>query len=216
MHETVIVIGATGLIGSELVSCLAQTEGVERVVTLTRRPVEHASTKIQNHVVDFDRLTDSAHLFKGEVLFSCLGTTVKQAGSIEAQRIVDLDYQYAAAKLAAEQGVSHYILVSSSGANTKSLSPYLRMKGELEERVKSLVFKHISIVQPSLLLGERADNRRAESFAASVLPTLCKLPGLRRYRPIYGAEVAQRLVELSLGTAEGVQTLSLDEVFPLG
>ncbi|MBL4673220.1 MAG: hypothetical protein JKX81_13265 [Arenicella sp.] len=181
---------------------------------ITRRPIEYASEKVENHVVDFDHLGDHEDLFAGDILFSCLGTTVKQVGSIAAQRVVDLDHQYTAARIASEQGVSHYLLVSSSGAEQRSLNAYLKMKGELEVKVQSLAFQHISILQPSLLLGEREQSRRAEGWASKVLPVICKLPMLRRYRPIHGAKVAQKMVLLSQAPKLPFERFSLDQVFP--
>ena len=218
MSKTAIVIGATGLVGSQVVNQLIEAKHVSKVVTLTRRALrpseQHDCAKFENHVVDFDCLADSASLFKGDILFSCLGTTLKQAGSIQAQRVVDLDYQYQAAKLAAEQGVGHLLLVSSSGADSKSLSPYLKMKGELEDKIQDLAFSHISIFQPSLLLGNRHSTRAAEDIASKVLPLICKLPGLKRYRPIYGAEVAEKMVAESAQPKSAVRRFKLDEVFP--
>jgi len=214
MNKTAIVIGATGLIGSSLVQLLAKSEEFGLVKVITRRPIEYASSKIENHVIDFDSLSKNKHLFDADVLFSCLGTTLKQAGSVAAQRLVDLDYQYIAAKLASEQGVEHYLLVSSSGANHKSMSAYLKIKGELERKVQSLTFKHTSILQPSLLLGDRQRPRFFESLAAKVLPVLCRIPGLGRYRPIPSVFVAQKMLELSIRPSAGFQRIRLNEVFP--
>lgn len=214
MQETAIVIGATGLIGVQVVNALISAEHITRVVTITRRPMQYNSEKVENHVVDFDHLNECAYLFKGGFLFSCLGTTVKQAGSIQAQRVVDLDHQYTAATLAHQQGVSHYLLVSSSGANARSVSPYLKMKGELEQKVMALPFKSISIFQPSLLLGERDQGRMGESLGRRVLPLLCRLPGLKRYRPIDGLQVAQKMVQVSAKPGVGLEKFTLDEVFP--
>ena len=170
MKQTAIVIGATGLVGRALVAQLAQNDGVERIVTLTRRAVEYHSPKVENHVLDFAQLARHAELFRGDVLFSCLGTTRQQAGSIAAQRLVDVDYQFAAAQLAAQQGVRHYVLVSSSGADASSRNAYLQMKGELEQKVSALPFARISIVQPSLLLGERTERRVADLPAPRFAP----------------------------------------------
>ncbi|RBP51745.1 NAD-dependent epimerase/dehydratase family protein [Arenicella xantha] len=213
-NKTAIVIGATGLIGSAIVAQLERTDAFNSIVTLTRRPVAFNGNKVVNHVVDFDRLGDFSSLFKGDVLFSCLGTTLKQAGSIEAQRSVDLDYQLQAAEIACEQGVAHYLLVSSSGANAKSVSPYLKMKGELEQAIKALPFPRISIFQPSLLLGERQDTRAGEALASKLLPLICRLPGLRRYRPIRGTQVAHKMVSESLQAGAGTYTFKLEQVFP--
>ncbi len=215
MGQTAIVIGATGLVGQALVDRLAAADAIDKVVTLTRRPTRHSYAKVQNQVVAFDHLEDHAAAFAGDLLFSCLGTTRKQAGSIAAQRIVDVEYQYMAAQLAAAQGVRHYLLVSSSGANAESGNAYLRMKGELEQRVIVLPFKRISIFQPSLLLGHRAEPRPGEKLWSWILPPLCALPGLRRYRPIRAEQVAAKMVEASQRPGPALEFFRLDEIFPI-
>ena len=216
MKQTAIVIGATGLVGRALVAQLVQSNEFERILTLTRRAVRYDSPKVQNHVVDFADLSRYRELFQGDVLFSCLGTTLKQAGSIAAQRVVDVDYQFAAAQLAAQQGVRYYVLVSSSGADANSRNAYLQMKGELEQKVSTLPFERISIVQPSLLLGERPEHRMGEQLGARLLPLICKIPGLKRYRPIRGEQVAAKMIRISQSALESGQKLEyfrLDELF---
>ncbi len=215
MNKTAIVVGATGLVGKALVDQLAAADHIDRVVVLARRALSHPSDKVACHTVEFDKLDQYGDLFRGDILFSCLGTTRKQAGSIEAQRIVDFDYQYQAAQLAAKQGVEHYLLVSSSAANANSNNAYLKMKGELEERVEQLSFQRTSILQPSLLLGERDHVRVGEVVGSWILPALCKLPPLQRYRPIQGHEVAAKMVQLSLSAVGGVERLVLEQVFPV-
>ncbi len=208
-----VVIGATGLIGQFLVAKLANSPHFKKVITITRRPVNYESVKVENHVVNFDELSKYAHLFNGDVLFSCLGTTRKQAGSIAAQRVIDLDYQIAAAKLACDNTIAHYALVSSSGANSQSRSAYLRMKGELDDAIKAMPFKRISIFKPSVLLGSREHFRLGETIASVLLPLICRLPGLTRYRPILGKEVAESMLFVSQCTGEGVTEFVLDDVF---
>ncbi|MBI5062597.1 MAG: NAD(P)H-binding protein [Desulfatitalea sp.] len=213
MSKTAIVIGATGLVGQALVDQLAGEDFIGKVVTLTRRPAEHRSAKVHNQVVRFDHLGEHASAFAGDVLFSCLGTTRKQAGSIAAQRTVDVTYQYKAAQLATQQGVRHYLLISSSGANANSGNAYLQMKGELEQRVQSLSFERISIFQPSLLLGARAEPRPGEKLWSWILPPLCAIPGLRRFRPIKGEEVAAKMVQVSQNPGPALEWFRLDEIF---
>lgn len=213
--NTAIVIGSTGLVGSHLIELLIESGAFNKVVSITRRTVDYRSSKVENHVVDFSRLRDYTVLFNGNVFFSCLGTTAKQAGSLTAQRLVDFEFQLEAAKLAKQQGVTHYLLVSSSGANASSLGSYLKMKGELELAVEALNFETTTIVQPSLLLGKRADARLAEGLASRVLPLVCKLPGLKKYRPISGADVAGKLIECAVAPeSKRITRLRLDQVFP--
>jgi uncharacterized protein YbjT (DUF2867 family) len=213
MGKTAIVIGATGLVGRSLVNQLAAAAHISDVITLTRRPAGHSSSKVHNRVLNFDLLDDYASLFRGDVLFSCLGTTRKQAGSKAAQRKVDLEYQYKAAQLAAQNGVGHYLLVSSSGADVSSKNAYLQMKGELEEKVQRLPFHRITIFQPSLLLGRRADVRIAEKLGSWILPAVCLIPGLRRYRPIQAGQVAAKMIHVSQKPGGSLEWLRLDEIF---
>ncbi len=212
-----VVLGATGLVGSHLIDQLVKNDGCDSIRSVTRRPESYASRKVVNEVVDFECLHDHRSVFLGDVLFSCLGTTKNQAGSIAEQRKVDLDYQYQAAKLAAENEMRQCVLVSSSGANSKSFSPYLKMKGELEDALTLLGFESLSIVQPSLLLGNRPKaqpKRLAEELGGQLLPWLCKLPALKRYRPIPAELVATRMIELAIQRKPGVETVILDQVFP--
>jgi uncharacterized protein YbjT (DUF2867 family) len=213
MEKVAIVIGATGLVGRSLVAQLVEATQITEVVTLTRRPFESASPKVRNQVVKFDQLEESATLFRGDLFFSCLGTTRKQAGSIKAQRQVDLEYQYRAAQLAARSGVRHYLMVSSSGADVNSTNDYLQMKGELEQRVRILPFERISIFQPSLLQGQRAELRWAETLANCTLPLLCCLPFLHRYRPIPAEQVAAKMIRVSQQAGNSLECFKLDEIF---
>lgn len=212
--KTAIVIGATGLIGQFLVAKLSKSSHYKKIITITRRPASYESAKVENHVVNFDELSKHAQLFQGDVLFSCLGTTLKQAGSATAQRVIDFDYQIAAAILACENGIGHYALVSSSGANSQSRSAYLQMKGDLDDAIKTMPFRRLSIFKPSVLLGHRDHFRLGETIASVILPLICRLPGLTRYRPILGEEVAESMLLVDQSSGEGVTEFVLDDVFP--
>jgi uncharacterized protein YbjT (DUF2867 family) len=214
MENTAIVLGASGLVGSSVVEQLSRAGHVDRVLAITRRPICHDAPQVVNEVVRFERLDEHAAAFRGRYLFSCLGTTRRQAGSLEAQRRVDLDYQFAAARLAAEHGVQHYLLVSSCFADAGSSSSYLQMKGELEQRILELPFQRISIFQPSVLAGQRNTSRAAEAVGGAMLGLLSHLPVLRRYRPIRGDQVAAKMVQVSAAPGPRLQRFALDQVFP--
>lgn len=215
-----MVIGATGLIGRALVDQLLASNDIALVVTLTRRSLNISHNKFINHIVDFSKLNQYTEHFVGvDTLFSCLGTTKKQAGSIEQQRTVDLDYQYQAAQQAKSAGVTSYFLVSSSGASARSLSPYLKMKGELEDKVIKLDFERCVILRPSLLIGQREQSRTGEAFAGQLMPLLAYVPFLKRYRPIKGDEVAAKMAEVALSDNDDstknqrVESYNLDQIF---
>ena len=128
-----LVIGATGATGKDLVNKLLEDKDFQEVHAFVRRPLNIKNEKLKAHVVDFEKPEEWKDLVKGDVAFSCLGTTLKDAGSKDAQRKVDFDYQYQFAKNAKENEVEDYILVSSYGANPNSKIFYSRMKGELEK-----------------------------------------------------------------------------------
>jgi len=212
--KTAIVLGATGLVGRHLVAQLVDAPHISKVIIITRRPIALSSDKLVVYQLNFDTINEYRNRFAGDILFSCLGTTRNKAGSIAAQRKVDLDLQYQCAQIAFNQGVSELFLVSSSGANSESQNAYLQMKGELEEKIGDLGFNTLNIFQPSLLLGERKEFRAGERVASAMLPLLCKIPTLSKYRPIHAAEVARKMVQVSRTDSDGVNIYRLDDVFP--
>lgn len=213
MIEKAVVIGSTGLVGKSLISLLINEQSVKQIVAITRRPLSINNEKLINHVIDFEQLAQHQALFQGDVLFSCLGTTRKKAGSIAAQRVIDFDYQLLAAQLAEKNKVKQLLLVSSSGANPNSNSPYLQMKGELEQKVKSLNFEFITILQPSLLLGKRNETRVGEQLGAVIMPLFTWLPGLTKYRAIPASQVASKMLHLAIKPSQRVKVVRLNQLF---
>lgn len=213
--KTVIVIGATGLVGKELVTQLLRSPSFTKVIIFVRRSAGIQHAKLEEHIIDFDKPETWKHLVKGDVLFSALGTTLKQAGSKEAQFRVDHTYQYNFAKAAAENEVPVYVLVSSAGADLRSRIFYSRMKGELERDIKKLSFSSIHILQPGLLAGERKDERRGEKIGFILLNSLSKIGLFRKYKPIYGTTVATAMTNIALSSKAGIYAYTLDEVFDI-
>lgn len=206
-----IIAGATGLVGQALAEHVSRHPAYARPVTLSRRPMAVG----QNHIIDFENLPKAAPLLRGDVLFLCLGTTRRRAGSLAAQRRVDVDYQYELARLARDQNMGHVCLISSGGADRGAASPYLRMKGELEARILDLRFDRVSIFQPSLLLGARDHRRWGEDVAAHILPWVTRLPGLGAYRPIRATLLAEKMASIAAQSASGTAIYRLNEIFDL-
>ena len=191
-----LLAGATGLVGRACLDLLLEDDAFERVVVITRRTLGGAhSTKLEAHVVDFDHLDDHAALFRVDQIVCALGTTIKQAGSLERFRAVDYGYALKVAQLGLEQGARHFLLVSSLGADRRSGVFYSRVKGELETAVSALAYQSVSIVRPSVLLGERAEFRLGEEIAKRLVFLAFLVPA--KYKPIHSRDVAAALVRLA-------------------
>lgn len=210
---TAIVIGATGLVGSRLVTQLIGDSRFTEVVVLARRSCGQSSPKLREHLIDFDRPETWQELVRGDVAFSALGTTLKQAGSKEAQYKVDYTYQHDFARAAARNGVPTFVLCSAAGANEKSRVFYSRMKGELDRDVGALGFRHVTIVRPGLLLGTREKPRFGERLGELVLGAVNAVGIARGYRGIKGETVARAMLNAALDPKGDVRVLQLGEVF---
>lgn len=208
--RTILLCGATGLVGRECLRQLLADPGVGRVQALLRRslaPEQGCAPRLTEQVVDFDRLAETATIEGVDQIVCALGTTIKQAGSREAFRRVDHDYPLELARLGLERGARHYLLVSSIGADASSRTFYLRVKGELERALLAQGYRSVSILRPSLLVGERAERRRGEELAAYLgflFPA--------KYKPIAAAEVAAGIVRLAREDAPGQRIVESAEL----
>jgi len=186
-------------------------------VVLVRRSTGITNGKLQEVFVSFDDLKCSKREIKGDVLFSCMGTTIKKAKTKVNQYKIDYTYQYQAAKFASQNGVSSYVLVSSAGANPNSGTFYTRIKGELEEAITILPFEKIRILRPSLLLGKRPDFRLGEKIGialANLFTTI--IPPLKKWRGIPDTEVARAMIASYLDSStEKIIVSELYEIFEI-
>lgn len=202
-----LVIGATGATGRDLVDLLLEDGTFEEVHIFVRRELPLRHEKLQTHIVDFDRPQHWHRLVTGDVLFSCLGTTIKAAGTKEAQWKVDYNYQYQFAEAARANGVPTYVLVSSTGASSTSRVFYSRMKGELEVAVKKLEFPSLTILQPPIL--DRIDSdRTGEKAGLKVITVLNKVGLLKSQRPLPTRELAQVMIRQAKEKPPGTHVLS--------
>ena len=207
-----LVIGATGATGRDLVNQLLTDKDYDEVNVFVRRPLEVESPKLKTHIVDFEKPEEWKDLVNGDVAFFCLGTTLKDAGSKEAQRKVDYDYQYNFAKAAKENEVEDYILVSSYGANPKSKIFYSRMKGELEQSIKALHFNKLMIFQPGML--DRKDSERTgEVLGGKIIKFANKFGVLTQQKPLPTAVLAKAMINSSKIKSYGYSKIKLGNIF---
>ncbi|ASE61322.1 semialdehyde dehydrogenase [Chryseobacterium indologenes] len=207
-----LVIGATGATGKDLVNQLLNDKDFEEVDIFVRKPVNIQNDRLNVHVVNFEKPEEWKEMVKGDVAFSCLGTTLKAAGSKEAQKKVDFDYQYEFAKAAKENNVEDYILVSAYGANPTSKIFYSKMKGELEEAVKQLHFTKITIFKPGML--ERKDSERTgEVLGSRIIKFANKLGLLESQRPLPTDILAKAMINSSKIKSNGYSSIKLGNIF---
>ncbi len=211
-----IVVGASGLVGGQLVQQLSAHASFERVLSLGRRKLGLGGNKIEEHLVDFREPASLAAAMAGDVLFSSLGTTLKKAGSKDAQWEVDHTFQLRAAEAAIAKGVKRYVLVSASTADAGSMLFYNRMKGELDDAVQRLGFQACHIMRPGILAGNRSESRPGEAFGIAAMQLLGKVPGLRKHRPIPAADVARAMIAVALDPREGAFVHGPEQLFELG
>jgi uncharacterized protein YbjT (DUF2867 family) len=205
--RTILLCGATGLVGRECLRQLLADPGVGRVHALVRRSLPERDPRLTEQLVDFDRLAEQATLDGVDQIVCALGTTMKQAGSKQAFRRVDHDYPLELARLGVAHEARHYLLVSSIGADPRARTFYLRVKGELEQALLALPYRSVSILRPSLLTGERAERRAGEAFASHLgflFPS--------RYKPIAAAAVAAGIARLARADAPGHQIVESAEL----
>lgn len=207
-----LVIGATGATGKDLVNQLLNDKDFEEVNVFVRKPIDIQDNKLKVHVVDFEKPNEWKDSVKGDVAFSCLGTTLKNAGSKEAQRKVDFDYQYEFAKAAKENEVDDYVLVSAYGADSKSKIFYSKMKGELEEAVKQLHFNKITIFKPGML--ERKDSERTgEVLGSRIIKFANKLGLLESQKPLPTDILAKAMINSAKIKSNGYSSIKLGNIF---
>lgn len=200
----VVIIGATGLVGKLIAEQAIRDERVNSIELFVRRPSGLVHPKLTETIVDFSGFEAWKSQLKGDVLFSALGTTLKAAGSKTAQFKVDHDYQLAVASSAAANGFHTYVLISSVNADPKSPFFYLKMKGQLEEKISTLPFHAIHILRPGPLKGHRESSRLGEIISTKFLDCMPKVLVTAGMRPIEGNRVASAALKAGLSQAKGI------------
>lgn len=194
--KSAIVIGASGLVGSFITLKLLDDERYQSVKVFVRNSLSINHPKLEENIVSFEYLDTWKSKIAADELFSALGTTIKKAGSKENQYKVDFTYQYEIAAAASQNGVKKYLLVSSIGADYKSRNFYLRMKGNLDEKVRQLNFEKIRIFRPSILEGLRSESRPGETLGIKIAGIITSvIPALKKYKPIRASEVAEAMIK---------------------
>lgn len=216
--RTALLLGATGLVGGHCLELLLGDPAYSKVSAIGRRRSAYEHQKLEQHVVDFDKLQDYASVIRATDVFCCLGTTIKKAGSKENFRRADFTYQLETARLASQNGAEQLLLVSALGADARSSIFYNRVKGELEDAVSKLAFDGVNIFRPSLLLGERAEFRLGERVAELPMRyvSFLMVGPLAKYRPVHARDVAAAMIRIAKEHPTGINLFESDRIRALG
>lgn len=215
-NKTALVIGATGLVGEETLKQLLNSAQYSKVIGLTRRPLDIKHAKLENPVVDFDKPGQYSSI-KADDVYCAMGTTIGKAGSQAAFKRVDFEIPLLVAKQALDNGAAKFILVSSMGADAKSMVFYSRTKGELEQALAQLKYKAVLIFRPSILLGNRKEHRTGEAigrFAAEKLSFLFAGP-LAKYKGTPVDLLAKAMIKEAGENVSGVRIIENNEIFEI-
>lgn len=191
--RTALIAGASGLIGKHLLELLLQDNYYTSIKAITRSPLPISHPKLQNLVLDFDRLKDHTQDLKADDIFCCLGTTMKQARTKQAFQKVDFDYPLEIATVTKDQQASQYLLVSALGADENSSIYYNQVKGKVESAIELVGFDTLHIFRPSLLLGDRNDSRSGED-AAKIVYKIFGFLIPKKYKAIDAGRVARAML----------------------
>ena len=209
-----IIVGATGATGKDLLELLLKDNSFYKVDVFVRRSIDIKNEKLTVHVIDFNKSEQWKHLVKGDVFFSCLGTTLKAAGSKAAQWKIDYDYQYQFAKAARENQVINYVLVSSQGASAKSRVFYTKMKGQLEDAIKNLQYPHLSIFNPPILIRKNSD-RAGEKIGVLLIKLFNKIGLLLSLKPLSTRMLAQAMITAAKKNTSKIAIFKNKEIWQL-
>jgi uncharacterized protein YbjT (DUF2867 family) len=207
-----LIIGATGATGKDLVNVLLQDPDYTEVVLFVRRSSGMSHPKLLEVLTDFDKLDEVSGHIKGDVFFSCLGTTLKAAGTKDKQWHIDYEIPIKFAGIAKIQGVSRMVLLSAYGASTKSKVFYSKLKGKLEEDIASLAFDQYIIFKPGMLLRKDTD-RSGERIMGGVLKFLNSLGMIRKFAPLSTFILAEKMAKAPKVLTLGKHVIELDKIF---
>lgn len=210
-----LILGASGLVGNELLELLLEDQRFEKIDLLSRRELDLRDLKVTNHVVDFYNINELPIHHHIDVLFIAFGTTLKKAGSQAKQFEIDVDIPTNVMKLAKEIDIQNCVLVSALGVSKKSPFFYSRMKAQLDENAKNMNFRQLIILKPSVLEGFRPEQRTGENVSVYVGNLLAKTGLIDSYKPVKAQDVAKAMIQSAIELSVGLHVISSLEIHQL-
>jgi uncharacterized protein YbjT (DUF2867 family) len=212
-----LLAGASGLTGGYTLDALLAAPDVSRVLAVSRRPLGREHPRLANRIVQFERIETQLKGTSCDVALSCLGTTMRKAGSQQGFRAVDVDCVLAFARAARAAGARRFVVISSVGANPTARNFYLRTKGEMEEELEGVGFESLDILQPSMLLSWRSEMRPLELIARAFMSVANPLlrGNYAPYRGISARTVGAAMLGATRSGRRGVQRYTYEGILAL-
>lgn len=196
MKKTAIILGATGLTGGILLEKLLNDESYEKTIHFSRSPVGKISPNFEQYLTDMFQLEKHSEAFKADVVFCCIGTTKSKTPDKETYKKIDYGIPVTAAKLAKKNGIETFIVISAMGADTNSSIFYNKTKGEMQRDVLNQNIEKTYILQPSLIVGDRTENRFGEKVATFFMKSFGFLIP-KKYKMIKAETIAEAMLVLA-------------------
>ena len=214
MKTSAIVLGASGLIGSHLLSLLLKEPRFDSIKVIVRKLLPFQHPKLIQIIADFEHLELKKEEIKADIIFCCLGSTQKKTPDLDLYKKIDHDYPLYFAREGLKNGLSQFHLVSALGANSKSTNFYTKMKGETEEDLKKLSIPSLHLYQPSFLQGDRNENRPLEKLTLVLMKVIDPLliGSLKKYRSIAAEDVAKAMINESIKNKKGIFVHQSDQI----
>ncbi len=212
MKKTAIILGATGLTGSHLLNLLLNSEDYEKVKIFTRKSTELKHPKLEEIICDILKIEEQADKFTADEVFICIGTTKAKTPNKKLYHAIDYGIPVNSAKLAEQNYIKTFSVISAIGANKNSSFFYSKTKGEMEQDILNCQIPNILIYRPSLIYGNRKDKRLVEKISTMFIKTLqfLMIGKFKKYRAISGKNLAKALF---LGTNNKGHQIILRDAF---
>lgn len=207
-----VILGATGLVGHELLELLIMDKRFGKIDLLSRREIDSREISVTNHVVDFNELNEWPIHHQVDVLFIAFGTTMKKAGSKKRQFEIDVDIPTLVMEMAKQNGVENCVLVSALGVSKNSPFFYSRMKAQLDENASKMKFKKLILVKPSVLEGPRVEKRTGEKVSILIGNTLAKTGMIDQFKPVESINVAKAMIHSLFAFPDGTYELPSKQI----
>jgi uncharacterized protein YbjT (DUF2867 family) len=207
-----VILGASGLVGHELLELLIMDKRFEKIDLLSRRELEIRSVSVTNHVVNLEEFDEWPIHHKVDVLYIAFGTTMKKAGSRERQIEVDVTIPTEVMKLAKQNGVQRCVVVSALGVSQRSPFFYSRMKAQLDQNARDIGFQQLVLVKPSVLEGPRLEKRTGEKMSIIIGNAIAKTGLINQYKPVESISVAKAMIQSIIENQSGFLEIQSREI----